>query len=179
MRFVVAILVVLIASATSSRAEATHGELADRGWFAGLNLRTDYGSHRFRITTGVHKGRLAGTIVLDPKVLFDARANDVDVLTEWSFAPGGWAALGGYRLTQVSIDRGVQYHHEMLIGLTAGLPALADRRIRMRFGIEVELSMARHGDGLDTEWFSIDSDRHFRDLVSLNLFLRAEYTSPF
>lgn len=178
MRLVVTILVVFAASAAPAHAEATHGELADRGWFAGLNLRTDYGSHRFRITTGLHRGPLAGTVVIDPKVLFDTRANDVDLLTEWSFAPGGWAALGGYRLTQVSIDRGVQYHHEVLFGITAGLPALADRRIRTRFGIEVELSMARHGDGLDTEWFSVDSDRHYRDLVSLNLFLRAEYTSP-
>jgi hypothetical protein len=178
MRLIAAVVVVLIASGTPAHAEATHGELANRGWFGGVNLRTDYGSHRFRITTGLHVGRLAGTVVLDPKVLFDTRANDVDLLTEWSFKPGGWAALGGYRLTQVSIDRGVQFHHEILFGLTAGLPALAGRRIRTRFGIEVELSMARHGDGLDTEWFSVESDRHFRDLVSLNLFLRAEYTSP-
>lgn len=171
-------LLLVVTVCPDAQAEATDAELLPMSWSAGLNLRSDYGAHRVRIATGLHIGRLAGTLVLDPKVLFDTRQNDVDLLVEWSFAPGGWAALAGYRLTQVSIDRGKQFHHELLLGVTAGLPTILGRRVRNRFGVELEVSMARHGDGLDTEWFSIESDRHFRDLLSLNLFLRSEFTSP-
>jgi hypothetical protein len=166
---------VIVALAGTAHAEAP-ADVEAPGWSVGLALRSDYGAHRVRIPVGVHNAHFAATLVVDPKVFVDTKQNDVDLLAEWFPVRGGWAALGGYRLTQISIDRGVQFQHEILLGATASLPELS-RRTQVRFGMEVEITMLRHGDGLDVEWFSVESDRHFRDLLSLNLFLRISYTS--
>ena len=176
MRLGLALVSLLGLIAGSARAEVAAGDRAPRGWFAGFNLRTDYGTHLVRAGGGYRRGRLAATLVLDPKVFFDPRQNDTDGFVEWMLTPGGWALLAGGRLTQLSIDRGKQYHHMLLVGATGGLPALR-RSLRARFGAELEVTLLRHGAGIELDVLSLRGGRNYGDLLSVNLFLRLEYAA--
>lgn len=131
--------------------------------------------HRVRVDVGARRGALAATLVVDPKVFIDPLQNDTDLLLEWIPRPGGWAPMLGYRLTQSSIDRGRQFHDILLLGASAGLPALVDGRVRGRFGFELELTILRHGAGVETEVLSFASSRAIIDLLSVNSYLRLEY----
>jgi len=174
----IAVAVAMTFSSAPGYAEVAPGDSTPRGWYAGINLRTDYGTHRVRAGGGVRFGRLATTLVLDPKVLYDSKQQDIDGLAEWMFKRGGWSGLCGWRVTQLSIDRGTQYHHNLLLGTSGGLPALAGGTVRARFGLELEATILRHGAGIETDWISLASERHVRDLLSANLFLRFEYAAP-
>lgn len=170
-------LVVCLGGATA-RADVAPAAEAEHAWHVGLNLRSDWGPHRIRVGGGARLGRLALNVVLDPTVIIDNNQNDIDAFGEWMFSPGGWAALAGWRTSSISIDRGRQWQQHLLIGASAGLPPLLDGRIRARIGSELVLSVVRHGQDLPTDWFSIKSQRHYRDLISVNLFLRFEYAAP-
>jgi hypothetical protein len=150
----------------------------DREWYVGTSLRSDYGAHRVRLCGGARFGRLAGTLIIDPKVYVDDKQNDTDALVEWQLWPDVWAAFAGWRVSQISIDRGVQYQHETLLGMFGDLPRLIEGRVRVRFGVELQLTTLRHGAGTETEVLQIASQRHFRDLVSFNFSLRLELASP-
>lgn len=170
-------LVVVLALAVAparGHADADADDELYRLGHAGLNLRTDTGTHRVRVDVGLRLGPVDLTAVLDPKVFIDRRQNDSDLIAEYMFRPDGWAALAGWRLTQISIDRGTQFHHMLLVGVTGGLPRLFDV-VYPRFGLELEANLLRHGAGLETDTLSLSSERHYLDLVSANLFLRLDY----
>ena len=170
-----ALFVALVALAAPAVAGADEmDDEIDRLWHTGVNLRTDTGTHRVRVDLGVRVGPVDLTAVLDPKVFIDRRQNDTDLLAEYMFRPDGWAALAGWRLTQISIDRGTQFHHMLLLGVSGGLPRLFEV-IFPRFGLELEANVLRHGSGLETDTISVASERHYRDLLSVNLFLRFDY----
>ena len=163
----------LLAAPTAARGDDVDDTL-DRLGHAGLNLRTDTGTHRVRLDAGLRLGPVDLTAVLDPKVFIDRRQNDTDLVAEYMFRPDGWALLAGWRLTQISIDRGTHFHHMALLGVSAGLPTLLDV-VFPRFGFEFEANVLRHGSGLETDNLSLESERHYRDLLSVNLFLRFDY----
>jgi hypothetical protein len=172
MRGLLLVLSILLAAATA-RADAFDDEV-DHDWHTGVNLRTDTGTHRVRVDAGLRLGTVDLTAVLDPKVFIDRRQNDTDLVAEYMFRPDGWAAMAGWRLTQLSIDRGTQFHHMLLLGVTAGLPRFLEVVVP-RFGFEFEANVLRHGDGLDADTLSLASERDYLDLVSFNLFLRFDY----
>jgi hypothetical protein len=163
----------LAAAPATARADATDDDV-DHDWHTGLNLRTDTGTHRVRLDAGLRLGTVDVTAVLDPKVFIDRRQNDTDLVAEYMFRPDGWAAMAGWRLTQISIDRGTQFHHMLLLGVSAGLPRFLEV-IVPRFGFEFEANVLRHGDGLESDTLSLASERDYRDLLSINLFLRFDY----
>lgn len=167
------VLLLLLVAPAAARADDDVVEV-DRAWHTGLNLRTDMGTHRVRIDAGVRLGPVDLTAVLDPKVFVDRRQNDTDLLAEYMFSPDSWAVLAGWRLTQISIDRGTHFHHMALIGATGGLPRLFEV-VFPRFGFEIEANVLRHGTGLETDTISFASERHYRDLLSVNFFLRLDY----
>jgi len=168
------LVVVLALAVAPARAHADADDELYRLGHGGLNLRTDTGVHRVRIDAGLRLGPVDLTAVLDPKVFIDRRQNDSDLLAEYMFRPDGWAALAGWRLTQISIDRGTQFHHMLLLGASGGLPRLFEV-VFPRFGIELEANVLRHGGGLETDGISLASERHYLDLLSVNLFLRFDY----
>jgi hypothetical protein len=168
------LLLLLIAAPAVARADAIADDGVDHDWHTGVNLRTDTGTHRVRVDAGLRLGPVDVTAVLDPKVFVDRRQNDTDVIAEYMFRPDGWAALAGWRLTQISIDRGTQFHHMLLLGVTAGLPRFLEVVVP-RFGFEFEANVLRHGDGLESDTLSLASQRDYRDLLSVNLFLRFDY----
>jgi hypothetical protein len=165
---------VLLLLGATAPALADDYDPEDRVWHTGLNLRTDVGTHRVRVDLGARLGRFDITAVLDPKVFIDHRQNDTDLLAELMFTPDGWAELAGWRLTQISIDRGRHFHHHLLLGFSAGLPRLFET-IHPRFGFEFEANVMRHGSGLETDFIALSSERHYKDLLSVNLFLRLDY----
>lgn len=173
MRPLLLALVMVVAAPAPAFADDSDDEV-DRTWHSGVNLRTDTGTHRVRLDAGVRLGPVDLTAVLDPKVFIDRRQNDTDLVAEYMFRPDGWALLGGWRLTQISIDRGTHYHHMLLLGVSGGLPRLFEV-VFPRFGFEFEANVLRHGSGLETDTISIASERHYRDLLSVNLFLRFDY----
>jgi hypothetical protein len=178
MRTSTAALLVCVAAARTASADVATGDESARAWHGGANLRTDLGAHRVRAGIGLRFGPIDTTVVLDPKVFIDGRQNDSDLLLEWYRCPGGWAALLGWRLSQVSIDRGHHYHEHLLVGVSGPMPPLLDRHVRSRFGLEIETTVVRHGSGIETDVISFSSERHWRDLVSINLFARLEFASP-
>lgn len=159
---------------TPASADVARGDESARAWFVGPNLRTDLGTHRVRAGGGLRFGRLSLSLVVDPKVFVDTRQNDTDVLAEWWACPGGWAGFGGWRLTQVFIDRGRHFYESLIVGATAGMPALLDRQVRGRFGFELEANIVRHGAGIETDVISFESERHWKDLLSVSVFARFE-----
>ena len=159
-------------------ADLARGDEGARAWFVGPNLRSDLGTHRVRAGGGVRLGHLSLSLVLDPKVFIDTRQNDTDLLAEWWLCPGGWAAFGGWRTTQVFIDRGRHYYESLIVGATAGMPPLFDRNVRGRFGFELEANVVRHGAGIETDWISFETERHWKDLLSVGLFVRLELSAP-
>jgi hypothetical protein len=173
MRALGLLLLLAAAAPTIAWADAIDDEV-DHDWHSGLNLRTDTGTHRVRLDAGLRLGPVDVTAVLDPKVFIDRRGNDTDLLTEYMFRPDGWAALAGWRLTQISIDRGTQFHHMLLLGMTGGLPRLLDVVVP-RFGFEFEADVFRHGAGLESDHLSLGGEREYLDLLSVNLFLRFDY----
>lgn len=168
----IAVVLVLLAGATAASADPA------REWYAGTSLRSDYGAHRVRLSGGARFGRLAGTLIIDPKVYIDDKQNDTDALVEWELMPHTWAAFGGWRLSQISIDRGVQYQHQTMLGMFGEAPRIGRNRVRVRFGVEFDMTTIRHGAGIETEWLHTASQRHFRDLLSFNFSLRLELASP-
>jgi len=181
MRAAALVLLANAAAATAAAragADVARGDQGPRGWYAGLDLRSDYGTHLVRTSLGARFRCFAATLVLDPKVFFDPKQNDIDALFEWVVRPGTAAVFGGTRLTQLSIDRGSQFHHMALVGVSGSLPALLDRRVRSSFGIELEMTVVRHGAGIETSWIGFGEERDYRDLFSLNLLLRLEYAAP-
>lgn len=143
-------------------------------WFAGADLRSD-GSHRVRVEAGARRGHVALTVVLDPSLVVPGRGSDVDALVEW--LPGAGASLfAGTRLTQIALDRGVEYQHLAIAGAAAELPRLG--ALHLRAGAELEVDVVRHGRGMETSVISFHEQRDYRDLFSLDLFLRVEIGAP-
>lgn len=150
----------------------------ERSWLLGANLTTDLGPHRVRLDAGANFGHLCLLLIADPEVALDNKSQDLDLLAQWSFRDDQWAPFVGWRTSSVSIDRGRQWQENLLLGASGKLPSVVTNRIQGRFGLELIFTIVRHGEGFEPEWFSIASDRHRRDLVSIDLFLRFDYVSP-
>ena len=141
-----------------------------RAWHAGLALRSDLGTHFARLAGGI---RLAGwdfTAIIDPLVVTDD-VHDLDVLVEPRLG-GGWAVLGGLRVTSIGLAGGRHWQDKLLVGVSAELPALAGGALRGRFGLELATLVVKHGGGAGTDW--LDFDRTWSDAFQFGLFARIE-----
>ena len=65
-----------------------------------------------------------------------------------------------------------------MAGTAGELPPLLADRLRVRVGLEFQVTTIRHGAGISTDVFSLTSDRHFWDLFSFNFAVRVELVSP-
>jgi len=167
------LLAVVVLTAAAARADDTNGERI------GTKVTTDIGPHRIRLGVGAQVAQVSVTLITDPKVFIDNSEQDLDLIVEWKFPSNRWSPLIGWRTSSVSIDRGRHWQEHLLIGASGLLPPLLWGHVRGQFGTEMVFTTIRHGDGFETEWFSVESDRHVRDLVSINLFLRFDYVTPF
>src|SRR5688572_5670991 len=113
------IRVAVLLAVLTGRAEADE-------WHAGLNLRSELGTHAFRIDGGVRLGRLDLIAVLDPMFWTDGEA-DVDAIAAWTIgSPAGhggrYAAFAGWRPASIAMAESRQFQHAALFGVTAPLP---------------------------------------------------------
>jgi hypothetical protein len=165
----------LLILATLLAATKSHANTID-GWQLGLQLTSDADTQQARIGGGVHRGAWRFGLVLDAQPFADG-SDDIDAVAEWSPVADSWSLLAGWRTCSIFIERGRQWHQNLLLGASGALPSLFDGRIQPSFGAALTIAIVRHGDELETDWISLESQRHVKDTASVNLFLRFEYVS--
>jgi hypothetical protein len=150
---------------------------APRDWHAGLNLRTDFGTHPLRVDGGVRFGRFDFVLVLDPMVWLDGQS-DNDLLVDAGLG-AGWSAFAGWRASSIGIADGRQWQEKSLLGLAGRLPSLLSGHLRAQWGLELAVLWVKHGGGLETDTLSFESARHYLDAFNFGMFVRFEYASAF
>lgn len=171
----VTLLTILLAAGTAG-AEPTVKKTSDLGWHAGLNLRTDFGTHPIRIDGGLRWRSWDFILVLDPMFFTDGQ-HDIDLLADWEFA-SNWSALFGWRTTVIAIADGHQWQQKSVLGIAARLPDLVTGRLRAQWGFEVAFLWVKHGGGMPAAGISFESFRHVSDHFNFGMFVRFEYASP-
>jgi hypothetical protein len=151
---------------------------APRDVHAGLNFRTDFGTHPLRVDGGVRFGALDTILVLDPMFFTDGQ-HDVDLLLDRRFAPRHWSLLFGWRTTAVALAGGHQFQQKSVLGVAGRLPELWEGRLRAQAGLECTILWVNHGADLPTDWISFESGRHVADRINFGLFLRFEHATAF
>lgn len=158
----------------AARAEADPPPRAATAFHGGLDLRTDLGTHQFRLAAGLARGAWDFSVVLDPLVVADGQ-HDIDLFAERMFWDDRVGVLFGWRMTTVAIADGLFHQQRSLLGLTAALPDLAGGRIRSRWSLELATLWVKHGAGTDPEW--IAGDRGLFDHFGFGMFVRIEYVA--
>ena len=145
-------------------------------WRLGVQLTSDVDTQQARLGGGVRIGAWKLGVVVDAQTFADG-SDDIDAVAEFSPGSDSWSLLAAWRTCAISIERGRQWHQQFLVGATGNLPSLFAGRIQPSFGAELVTTVVRHGDELMTDWISLESQRHVRDTISVNLFLRFDYVS--
>ncbi|MBA3461207.1 MAG: hypothetical protein H0T46_14680 [Deltaproteobacteria bacterium] len=146
--------------------------IADRDVHAGLNYRSDLGTHQKRVELGGRWNAFEAAVVLDPQMATDSQS-DNDVTAMWWFKPSRFAAFAGWRNTSYRLLGETVFHEKVLGGVLAKLPSVGTDRVRLIVGLEVAAEIVRHGDAITTDWLDTMSAD---ELVNLSLFVRAEFT---
>jgi hypothetical protein len=147
------------------------GAHAEEWLHAGLDVRTDLGTHHTRLPVGVRSGPWDGTIVVDPMVALDGE-HDLDLLGEYYFGPRIGVFLG-WRWSAVKVADGVHHQQRSLVGITGLGPSFFGDALRTSASLELATLWVKHGGGVDTDWIS--ADRNLHDSFGLGLFVRIEY----
>ena len=142
------------------------------GFHGGINVRTDLGTHPFRIDGGVRYKQLDFILVLDPMYLMDQQSS-TDLLAEWR-GKNGFAPVLGWRFNTIGFIDGSQVQHNLLLGGALDTPKFWDGRIRGQAGLEMAMMLVKHGGGGPVETIGFSSGRRFVDFVNFALFLRIE-----
>ena len=150
------------------------GAYAERSFHAGIDGRTDFGTHPVRVPVGIRSCSWDATLVLDPMVVLDGE-HTLDAIGEW-YAGSRIALLFGWRWSALGVADGTHHQQRSLVGVTLVGPDFWDRRIRTRASLELATLWVKHGGGAATDWISID--RNFLDHLGLGLSVRVEYALP-
>jgi hypothetical protein len=140
---------------------------------AGLNLRSELGTHPLRLDLALATGRLELAAVLDPMFWTDGQ-NDIDLLASWQ-ANRIWGLFGGLRSTSLGIQGGRQWHEKLVLGVSAPLGRAGPTGFLLRWGGELSTLLVKHSGGLPAETISFASGRDFIDLVNIGMFVRVLY----
>jgi hypothetical protein len=138
-------------------------------YHAGLDVRTDLGTHPIRAALGVRHGVLDGTLVLDPYAFLDGQ-HDLDALVERFFGPRV-GLLAGWRWTAISVHDGLLHQQRSVVGVTGIGPTFGP--IHTSASLELAILWVKHGAGTMTEWIS--ADRNLLDHFGFGLFVRFDY----
>ncbi len=151
---------------------------ADRAWHAGLNLRSELGTHPIRAGGGVQLDRLELTLVLDPMWWTDGQ-HDIDAVMGWRVDDRGLGLFAGWRNTSLGLSGGRHYQEKLLLGVSSPMDAISTSWFAATWGFEVSTVVAKHGADLPTEWISFETGRDFIDLVNFAMFVRFDYAAGF
>lgn len=144
---------------------------AERTIHAGLDVRTDLGTHHTRLALGYRACAWDTTLVVDPMVVLDGQ-HDLDLMVERYLGPRV-AVFAGARLSTVAVDGGHHYQERSIVGVTGVGPSFFDNALRTKFSLELATLWVKHGGGAQTDWIS--ADRNLLDHFSLGLFVRIEH----
>jgi hypothetical protein len=157
------VMIVLLLLAGHARAEQ---------WLhAGLDMRTDLGTHHTRAAFGIRTAEWDGTIVVDPMVLLDGQ-HDMDLIGEYFFGPRIGVFLG-WRWSAIDVADGVHHQQRSIVGITGIGPSFFDDVLRTSASLELATLWVKHGGGVEMDWIS--ADRNLHDSFGLGLFVRVEY----
>ena len=156
--------------------EVVDDQVAVASFQAGVNIRTDLGSHPLRLDASVRVHDFDFLVVVDPMVIVDGQF-DLDLLAAWRPMGFRWAVMAGWRTTSIELPDGPQYQQRVVIGSMADLPPVLDA-IHASWGVEMATVLYRHGGGLPSESIGFESGRHFIDYVNFGMFLRVHFTTP-
>lgn len=163
LRFFCCALIALALVAGSARADST--------LHAGVDVRTDLGTHHARLPLGIRSGHWDGTLVVDPLVVLDGQ-HDMDLVASYFFGPRIGVLLG-WRWTAIKVADGLHNQQRSLVGVTGVGPSFFGDALRTSASLEMATLWVKHGGGSDTDWISMDRDIH--DSFSFGMFLRIEY----
>jgi len=144
---------------------------AERVMHAGLDVRTDLGTHHTRLALGIATCAWDTTLVLDPMVMLDGQ-HDLDLMVE-RYLGARVAVLAGLRWSTVAVDGGHHHQERTMLGVTGVGPSFLGNALRTKFSLELATLWVKHGGGAETDWIS--ADRNLVDHFSLGLFVRIEY----
>ena len=165
----VMVLVACVVASVPARADDT------RGYFAGVVVRTDRHTQSTRLSAGVRTGPMRWAIVADPAgYTRTGEQSDTDALVEVDVI-AKWAVIGGWRVSSTPVLGSRYIQHKPFVGVSAPLPSLFWGAVRTRFGAEVSLKVAQHGDDLPTMGlWETGSLEEADGIMDVGLFLRAE-----
>jgi hypothetical protein len=147
---------------------------AERYVHAGLDVRTDLGTHHTRLALGYRTCVWDTTLVLDPMVVLDGQ-HDLDLMVEYFFG-ARVGVLAGLRWSAVAVADGLHHQDRTFVGITGVGPSFWDGALRTKFSLELGTLWVKHGGGAETDWIS--ADRNLIDHFALGLFIRIEYARP-
>lgn len=144
---------------------------AEQWMHAGLDMRTDLGTHHTRLPVGIRTAEWDGTLVVDPMFLLDGQ-HDLDLIGEYYFGPR-IGVFVGWRWSAIKVADGLHNQQRSLVGITGLGPTFFGDTLRTSASVELSTLWVKHGGGVDADWIS--ADRNLHDSFGLGLFVRVEY----
>jgi hypothetical protein len=172
-RIVIAIALLFASTSTVNAEEiAPVSASAGHALELGLNLRTDFGVHAFRVDVGYKTENFGALLVVDPMFWTDGQTS-TDLLFFW--LTEGFQPFAGWRLNTVPAFEGSQMQHNLLLGTGLPFPSFWGGRITGQWGLELAMALFKHGGGLPSDAIGFQSGRHYLDLVNFGMFARFDY----
>lgn len=162
-------MLAMLALCSTARADAPPDTEPAITWHAGLELRTDLGTHPVRVPIGLRRASWDATVVLDPYAFLDGE-HDLDAVAEWYVDPR-IGLLAGWRWTAISVAGGLLHQQRSVIGITGVGPKFGP--VHTSATLELATLWVKHGAGTMTEWIS--ADRNLIDHFAFGLSVRFDY----
>lgn len=140
---------------------------------AGLNLRTDLGAHPLRVDLAWQTPKTDLVLVLDPMFWTDGQSS-TDLIFSWRFESPARPFIG-WRLNTIRLPEGRQFQENLVLGGGVAFPPLWRGRLEGFWGLELAMTVVKHGGGLPSEVLSFASARHYLDLVNFGMFARLDF----
>lgn len=139
---------------------------------AGLNVRTDFGIHPFRLDVGYAREKFRVLVVVDPMVFTDGQSS-TDVLG--FYRTRGFEPFVGWRGNTIPLVEGSQVQHNLVVGTGLRFPEFFEGRVSGQFGLEAAVMVYKQGGGVPAASTSFESGRHYLDYVNFGMFARFHY----
>ena len=141
---------------------------ADQWVHAGLDMRTDLGTHHTRVPIGFRNDNWDATLVVDPMFVLDGQ-HDLDAIGEHFFGPR-IGVFFGWRWSALRVADGVHHQQRSIVGITGIGPSLFGEALRTSASLELATLWVKHGGGVEMDWIS--ADRNVGLSVAVNIALQ-------
>lgn len=139
---------------------------------AGLNIRTDFGIHPFRLDVAFAHEHFRVLLVVDPMFFTDGQTS-TDLIG--FYRTRGLEPFLGWRGNTIPLVEGSQLQHNLVFGAGLRFPEFFEGRVSGQFGLESAIMLYKHGGGVPAASTSFASGRHYLDYVNFGMFARFHY----